>query len=236
MSNLKFNDILLSLADEFDPNARELLFDELEQLETNNTALLGVKLFVEKNGRDYEKIKRTFKSFSEVLESKEKASKKVNFAWIKYAAIVVVVSGLSFYLLFYNKSKNDLTAFEYHETGLAVLMSNTSNVAFNNAMSKYKLGEFKAAFTEFNALSITDTTTYFKGVCLYELGNLPEAMHEFNSVSETSVFYMKNLYFMSLCNIKLNNKKDAFNSLKLLTLIDNEMKVKATELLHHLEE
>lgn len=236
MSNLKFNDILESLADGFDPNARELLFDELEQLETNNTALLGIKLFVEKNGRDYEKIKRTFKSFSDVLESKEKASKKVNFTWIKYAAIFVVVSAISFYFLFWNKQSDDLTAYEYHEIGLPVLMSNSNNVAFNNAMSKYKMGEFKAAFTEFNALPITDTITYFKGVCLYELGNLNEAMDEFNNVSDTSVFYMKNLYFMSLCNIKLNNKVDAVNSLKLLTLIDNEMKVKATELLRHLGE
>lgn len=236
MNTLKFKDILDSLADGYDPNARELLFDELEQLETNNTSLLGIKLFVEQNGRDYEKIKRTFKSFSEVLENKEKTAKKININWLKYAAILAVVSGLSLYFLFNKKSKSDLTAFEYHETGLTVLMSNNNNVAFSNAMSKYKLGEFKTAFIEFNALPITDTTTYFKGVCQYELGNLQEAMHEFNNVSDTSVFYMENLYFMSLCNIKLNNKEDAINSLKLLTLIDNEMKVKATELLHQLGE
>lgn len=238
MSTIKFNDILASLAKDYDARSREQLFDKIEQLETDDDAINGIKLFVEKNGRDYDKMRNTFQSFAALLEEKEqKHTKNQSLSWLKYAAVLIAISAVTIYFtMFQSKTNENLSSFEYQEIGLPVLMSNANNTGFSNAMSKYKMHEYKEALVQFNILPITDTTAYFKGVCLYELGNIPAALHEFNNVSKTSVFYKRNLYFMSLCNVKLNHKEDAILSLKILTLEDNEMKTKALELLHYLEE
>lgn len=233
MSTIKFKDILVSLSEEYDAKEREQLFDKIEQLETDDDAILGIKLFIEKNGRDYVKMRNTFKSFAALLEEKEKKyQQNINLSWLKYAAMLLAILGITIYFtVFYNKPNNNLSAFEYHEIGLPVLMSSNNNTAFNNAMSKYKLGEFKVALTEFTNLPISDTTIYFKGVCLYKNENLSDALNGFISVPQKSAFYYKSMYYRSLCNIKLNNKIEAIKTLQILAETDNEFKLKAIELL-----
>jgi hypothetical protein len=63
---------------------------KIRNLETDDEALRGVQLFVQKHGRDYDLMRSTFKSFNQLLDSKEKQAKKMNLSWVKYAAVLAI--------------------------------------------------------------------------------------------------------------------------------------------------
>lgn len=72
---MKFNDIVKSLADDFDSKKREKLFDELEKLKTDDTSLLGLQEYIKTNGRDYKKLANIFNKFNDKLDKIEAKSK-----------------------------------------------------------------------------------------------------------------------------------------------------------------
>jgi tetratricopeptide (TPR) repeat protein len=232
MRELRFKDITDSLAEGFDPNVREELFSKLEGLKTDDEALKGIQFFVQKHGRDYELMRNTFKSFNELLDSKEKNTKKINLSWLKYAAALVVVLGLSFY---YFKSKSiDLTAFEYKDAGLPVLMGSEGNIVFNNGMSAFKMKDYHKAYEEFSKCENSDTVYFYQGMCAYMGEDYKKALYHMNEVPLQSVFYGKSLYINSLSNLHLGNKEDAKLTLQLILLTESEFKNRAKELIENL--
>ena len=228
MSELRFKDITDSLAEGYDPNLREELFTRLEKLNTDDDALRGVQLFVQKHGRDYELMKSTFKSFYQILEAKEKQNKKINLSWIKYAAVFAIVIGLSFY--YFGNRGIDLTAYEYEEIGLPVLMGSDQNIDFNNGMSAFKMKDYHKAYDLFSNCLESDTVIYYKSVCLYQLKKYPDAISGFNQIKYPSVFNEKAHYLKSLAFIHNNEPDKALGILVGLASSSNPFNVKANAL------
>ncbi len=233
MSELRFKDIIDSLAEGYDPNLREELFTRLGELETDDDALRGVQLFVQKHGRDYELMRGTFKSFNQLLDSKEKQAKKMNLSWVKYAAILVIIFGLGFY--YWQNKGVDLTAYEYQDAGLAVLMGSNSNIDFNNGMSAFKMKDYNKAYDEFSKCNLTDTVLFYQGMCAYEGGDYEKAFHHMSEIPIESFYFGKSLYLSSLCNIHMGQKENAILTLQVIVLTQPEFKTKATELLEKLK-
>lgn len=233
MSELRFRDITNSLAEGFDPVLREELFSKLEALKTEDDALKGIQFFVQKHGRDYELMRNTFKSFNELLDSKEKNTKKINLSWLKYAAAFMVVLGLGYY---YVKNKAlDLTAFEYKDAGLPVLMGSEGNIVFNNGMSAFKMKDYHKAYEEFSKCENSDTIYFYQGMCAYMGGDYEKALYHMNQIPIESIYYGKSLYLNSLCNIHMGKNEDAKLTLQVIILTQQDFQDRAKELLEKLK-
>lgn len=233
MSELRFKDITDSLVEGFDPILREELFSKLETLKTDDEALRGVQLFIQKHGRDYDLMRSTFISFYQILEAKEKQGKKINLSWIKYAAVLVIVVGIGYY--YYKNKPLDLTAYEYKDAGLPVLMGSDGNINFNNGMSAFKMQDFQKAYTELEKCTKTDTVIFYKGLSAYEGGDYEKAFYHMNEIPIESIYYGKSLYLNCLCNIHMGKNEDAKLTLQVIVLTQPEFKEQATELIEKLK-
>ena len=233
MSELRFKDIIDSLAESYDPVLREELFAKLEALKTEDDSLRGVQLFVQKHGRDYELMRNTFKSFNELLDSKEQQANKIKLSWVKYAAVLLALVAFGFY--YYANKSLDLTDYEYQDAGLPVLMGSASDLNFNNGMSALKLKEYSKAYNAFSKCNRSDTVIFYQGMSAYAAGNYEKALYHLNEIPTESIYYGKSLYLNSLCNLHLGKIEDAKLTLQVVLLTQPDFSVKAAELLEKLK-
>ncbi|MFZ7107714.1 MAG: hypothetical protein ACO1HD_13895 [Bacteroidota bacterium] len=126
--------------------------------------------------------------------------------WIAVAAVSVMAI-LIFWKVFSGKfdSGQEIAALLPVEEGLPVLMSSVDrNKSFADAMTQFKLEDFRASAVRFSQLSLkdplNDTLLYFSGYSFLKLTEYPSAIDCFEKVvgQPGSVFFKKSQYCLSL--------------------------------------
>ena len=126
--------------------------------------------------------------------------------WMAVAAVTVMAI-LIFWKLFSGKfdSGQKIAASLPVEEGLPVLMSSVDrNKLFADAMTQFKLEDFRASSVLFSELSVkdplNDTLLYFSGYSFLKLTEYPSAIDCFEKVvgQPGSIFFKKSQYCLSL--------------------------------------
>lgn len=164
------------------------LLHELKQHNTEDEALIGLKLFLENHDWDYGAFKKAIQSTSENLNtiSQKKNSKKVYFnSFLKYAALLVLTIGIISISFFLNKTTID----DYYpeEPGLPNYMSSDNLSKWTKSMKHFRTSEFQKMKDELNSINVentNDTLVYFKAISNYKLENYDKANNGFLEVKE----------------------------------------------------
>lgn len=177
--------------------------------------IIGVKLFLENNNYDFNKL-ASFLHSAELNIDKittQKNSKQPSYNWLKVAAILVPLIGVSFYFLMNNGNKYDNLYSNYYEKelGLPVTLSDENNKLFNESMNLFRDEDYTSSLQGFQKLLMekptNDTLHYFIGVCLLENGETKAAINEFSYNFEQSFFKEKSEYRLALAYLKTKEKK-----------------------------
>lgn len=136
---------------------------------------------------------------------------KFTFNWRIAASVVfLALTGILTYTLFLKPKPSD---FDFYEPGLPITMNNSNQVQLNNAMSKFKMGDFQAAGVAFENLlsekSTNDTLLYFSALCDFRLKDTTMASDKFNQINQESEFYEKALYRLAMIQWINNRPKEA---------------------------
>ncbi len=124
---------------------------------------------------------------------------------------MVLVLGISvaWYSLSQNNNQKLVAKYWQKDAGLPVLMAESKEIIFDNAMSAFKAGEYKFAVEQFNKLLINDTVAYYKALCQHELNQSPKENLLLVANNNESVFNAKAKYYLLLVYIKDNNQAEA---------------------------
>jgi TolA-binding protein len=122
----------------------------------------------------------------------------------------LVLCGIATYSTFFKAEPAD---FDIYEPGLPNAMGHSNQVQLNNAMSKFKAGDFKSAGIEFQSLLSqnlsNDTLLYFSALCDFRIKNTDMAANKFERIASDSEFYDKALYRLAITHWSNGRKKDA---------------------------
>jgi hypothetical protein len=132
------------------------------------------------------------------------------------AASITLMIGLSVFYYYNSKVDNReklVAAYWKKDNGLPVLMDEKSNASLDNAMTAYKGGNYDYAFSQFEALTQTDTVLYYEGLCSFELKKDATTYIKPLAENNRSVFQSKAKYYLLLLYIKADKKQDAINLL-----------------------
>jgi TolA-binding protein len=171
-----------------------------KQLHTNEDLrkkLALRKLIKEGIGQGYaEKLKEKLVAFDKTLEGK----KRFQFSW-KMAAVfgLMITASAAIYLF---TQKPDPYDFDIPESGLPITMGTTQNIAFNNAMSAFKMGDYETSGKAFSALLTSqpenDTILYFSGLCDFKLKQNTHAIEKWKMIGKQSAFSEKAEYRLAI--------------------------------------
>jgi|APTNR8051073442_1049403.scaffolds.fasta_scaffold02409_5 tetratricopeptide (TPR) repeat protein len=122
----------------------------------------------------------------------------------------LVLCGIVTYTTFFKAEPDD---FDIYEPGLPNAMGHSAQVQFNNAMSKFKAGDFKSAGIDFEILLFqnmsNDTLLYFSALCDFRIKNTDMAANKFERIESDSEFYDKALYRLAMAHWTKGRNKDA---------------------------
>lgn len=215
--------LLQSLADDFDPQERMLILDQLKNSQPTEEALLGAKLLLEENNWDYKALKKAFAKTEESIEkiaSKTQKTKNTNF--FKYAAVLLPITFTLGY--FINQSltnKQSIEQFYTKEEGLPNYMGTEKN-NWENLMVLYRDNKMKEAYMVSEQLLAqkpqNDTAIYFHGVLSYELKKYKVAKIDYTKITQNkkSIFYYDATFRLgfALKNLEENQKaKQQFDAI-----------------------
>lgn len=198
----------------------ELRVDVMERLkksEAIDDEVIGAKLFLENNNYDFNQLASFLQSselsIDKIVEQHKTA--KSNYGWLKVAAVLVPLIGISSYFLVNKENKFDNLYSNYYEKelGLPVTLSNENDKVFNEAMNLFRDEDYNSSLQGFRELLLeqpnNDTLHYFIGVCLLEKGNLLEAKNELTYNFQNSFFKEKATYHLALVYLKLEQLKES---------------------------
>jgi tetratricopeptide (TPR) repeat protein len=196
-----------------------LMIERLKKCSSQSDELKGVKRFLELNNYDLDKLKQfVSRSQDEVLSkiaNKNRKQKSItkNLTFLKIAASVAVMVALTSLFFYYSPSKeNVFEKYYFKDPGLPVFMADDENVAFDNFMNNYKLGNYAEALNQANSLvqqKETDTLLYFTGLIFFESGNINQAIKFFSRIADDSEFASDARWRRAMALWKLNMHKSA---------------------------
>lgn len=195
-----------------------LRVDVVERLKKStpvDDGIIGVKLFLEDNNYDFNRLASFLHSAKLNIDkiTNQNNSKKPYYNWLKVAAVLVPLIGISSYFLMNKENKFDNLYSNYYEKelGLPVTLSDENNKLFNESMNLFRDEDYTSSLNGFQKLliekSTNDTLHYFIGVCLLENGEIKAAINEFNYNYEHSFFKEKSEYRLVLSYLKTKEKK-----------------------------
>lgn len=219
--NLTVERVLKSFEDGFDQGERAEIFKKLENDDTLDDALLGMKLLLQANGWDYRAVKAALDKAENriddiVLKNESKQTKTqngFNLKYAKYAALLLPFLAWIGYTTL-NTGKN-IDDFYVPETGLPNLMSVSSKNDWKPLMDLYQTGELEEAFTYSLELKekrvSSDTALYFNAVIAYDLEKYEIANRAFQAVvaDGNSTFFYDAQYRLGLSLYQLGKKAAA---------------------------
>jgi len=156
-------------------------------------------------------------------KSKETKIRKLGFSkftWAAAASILVLIGG--YWLINGTNNQNDLFAqFEYKDAGLPVVMGQSSNYQFDDAMTYFVEENYKQAEAKFSAIqNPSDTVNYFLGASQFYVGKSKLAEAKLQEVANysSSSFKEKATWLLVLNALKSN---DIEKSKRFLSVITN---------------
>lgn len=224
--HITLNYILDSLDDKA---SREIIFKQLRDSDPIDDEVKGAKLFLENNNYDYKLLQNFISNskpnFNLILKKDKKPTRQHN--WLKYAAVLLPLIGIGYYLLFVNNNTDKKLYSQYYEreVGLPVVMGDTNKILFSNSMNAYRDNHYGEAINGFNQLlkinSENDTLLYFTGCANMELGKLNEAIVNFREVDEIKTFIEKSEFRLALLYIRKGGYKIAKEMLEKIASKEN---------------
>lgn len=217
-NRLDFNFISRTLKDDYDPKAREAVFEFLRAHKDDVTddAVLGIILFLEQNNWKLTVLQDKHKRLGhQTFVSKRKQrfkQKKINYS---IAAIVILFIGIG-YFFNYNTSSSILD-YAPAESGLPnFLNADTKNNRWSAFMEAYNKEDYQKAQTELKVIEkdvpkSNDTLQYFLGITTFKLKAFDQAATHFETLKtlEESVFKLDSEFYLMLSLLASNKKPEA---------------------------
>ncbi len=194
--------------------------DLQEELDLYRILVEGLRHSSESND-----IRHKFKAIDQELDQgKVLPRRKQNcfFRFVSIAASISIALLISYYYFTGVKKAELISSFEVTEVGLPVLMGESSNVAFDESMNAYKVGDFKRAMhlilPVLQKSPSNDTLNYFTGIFYSRLKDENKAVTYFNNVSDSnSVFFVKAAYESGLCYWRISDLIKSENKFSIVT-------------------
>ena len=208
--------LLQSLEDDFNPQERMRILEQLKNSQPSDEALLGAKFLLEENNWDYTVLKKAFATTEDRIEIVASKTKRTNNSkYLKYAAVLLPIAFVLGY--FTNQSltnKPNIEQFYAKEEGLPNYMD-TQQSNWDNLMELYRANKMKAAFAVSEEILTkkpqNDTAIYFHGVISYELKNYKAAKTDYTKITQNkeSVFYYDATFRLGFALKNLDQYKEA---------------------------
>jgi hypothetical protein len=216
--------LLQSLEDDFNPQERMRILEQLKNSQPTDEALLGAKMLLEENNWDYNVLKKAFAKTQEKVGLVASQTKlKNNRTYFKYAAVLLPIAFVLGY--FINESfnnKQNIEAFYIKEEGLPNYMG-AEKTNWNPLMELYRANKMKEAFAISKQILTqkpqNDTAVYFHGVISYELKNYKIAKIDYTKITQNkeSVFYYDASFRLGFTLKHLNENSAAKQQFKTIT-------------------
>jgi hypothetical protein len=235
--------LLQSLEDDFNPQERMRILEQLKNSQPTDEALLGAKMLLEENNWDYSVLKKAFAKTEDRIETLAYNTKGKNESkYLKYVAVLLPIAFVLGYFINQSvTSKPIIEKFYTKEEGLPNYMG-TEKTNWDSLMKLYRDNKMKEAFDISEQILIqkpqNDTAIYFHGVISYELKYYKIAKTDYTQISQNkeSVFYYDATFRLgfALKNLKENKAaKQQFETIK--NDINNPYNEKAKVVLEYLK-
>ena len=208
--------LLQSLEDDYNPQERMRILEQLRNNQPTDEALLGAKLLLEENNWDYSVLKKAFATTENRIETLASNTKRPNNSkYLKYAAVLLPIAFVLGY--FVNQSltnKSNIEQFYTKEEGLPNYMG-TEKTNWDPLMELYRANKMKKAFVISQQILTqkpqNDTAIYLHGVISYELKNYKIAKADYTKITQNkeSVFYYDAVFRLGFTLKNLNENKAA---------------------------
>lgn len=143
-----------------------------------------------------DKLKQDLTAFDKSLDGKN----RFKFSWKMAAVFVFIITAGT--ALYFSVQKPNPLDFDVAEPGLPNAMGMTNDIAFNNAMNIFKIGDFDNAGRQFNSLLAAnpenDTLLYFSGLCDFRTKQIESAIQKWIQIDDTSTFSIKATYRIAI--------------------------------------
>jgi hypothetical protein len=240
--NITLASLLQSLQDDYNPQDRMLILEQLKNTHPTDDALLGAKLLLEENNWDYTILKKAFAKTEHRIGATASNTKPKNKSkYLKYAAVLLPVAFVVGY--FTNQSllnKQDIEQFYTAEEGLPHYMG-TEKTNWDPLMELYRANKMKEALIISQQILTqkpqNDTAIYFHGVINYELKNFKAAQTDYAKITENkeSTFYYDATFRLGFALKNQHQNKAAQQQFeKVATEADNPFNENAKKVLEHL--
>jgi len=162
--------------------------------------------------------------------------KRLSFSFKNFtiAASLALLMGLSYWLLFEQKSTDEKLFAQYFQVdpGLVTPMSTTSNYEFYRGMVDYKQGKYDLAIERWNPLLTqkpeNDTLNYFIGISYLAKDDGEKAIEFLSKAinSPSSIFKDEAWYYLGLIKLKESKTEEAIRSFNQSNLENSKLILK----------
>lgn len=159
---------------------------------------------------EIDSLKDQLRNISADVENENPKSGRPIGKWLIAAALLALIGTASFWLLKRAPLHERLfDSYFYKDPGLPTTMGNSKNLAFTEAMTNYKLGNYDAAIQEWENMlktdSDNDTLNYFIGMGYLANNNAQKSTSFLESAASNkhSVFLSDTYHYLALAYLKL---------------------------------
>ncbi len=224
---VNFNTVLSYLNNQVSVEERDGFFVFLKQNKeaVDDDAVFGALLFLEKNNWNIELLKNKIVDLNTSFKNPYKENTFKRISILKYAAAVVLVFGVSYFIFEKNKSNNDI--YEPYDTGIPNFLSDNQRIEkWGFFVEAYRDENYSDALKELHTLMDNDvnndTSYYYSGVVAYKLEKYDAAINMFNAVldEKTETFKYDSEYYIGISLFKNEDYDDATRALTLIAQND----------------
>lgn len=226
MENSELNQLIELLNN---PSALKQKVVELKSNSDLEDEIIGFITLYDLFEGDSSKIKKYLEESKKQIISPIKL-KSTSFSYLKYAAIFILILGIS--LFYFQKKEASKLALknEFNEPGIANYMSTQTTSLWEEIMYDYKMHKFVSAYTkierELKNSPTNDTLIYFSGIVNYELKKEKIATTKLTKIAlSNSIFKDRASYYLGRIAFENGNSKKAKKIFKSL-LKSNDLDIK----------
>jgi hypothetical protein len=239
--NITLASLLQSLEDDYNPQERMLILEQLKNTYPKDEALLGAKMLLEENNWDYNVLKKAFAKTEDRIGAAASDTKRTNKnKYLKYAAVLLPITFVLGYFIYQSiLNKKDIEQFCTKEEGLPNYMG-IEKTNWDPLMELYrdnKMGEALIISQQIlTQKPQNDTAIYFHGIINYELKNFKVAQTDYTKITQSkeSVFYYDATFRLGFALKNQEQNKAAQQQFeKVATDADNPFNEKAKQVLDY---